>query len=780
MRGIDNSGFHLRVMTGAAAIVAGVAAVPAHAQVRSFDVQAQAAARGIPVFAKQAGVQIVASGKHIQTKRTNAVRGRYTVEEALRRLLADTGLAADGVNAATGIITIREASRGGPLHANVAEAEGEDIVVTARKREERLIEVPIALTAMRGSRLEKRGVRNLADVLQEAPGVAIVDGGNGNAQIAVRGISTTLGSNENGYYLDELPFTGINVPLVPDVRAWDLDRIEVLRGPQGTLFGEGSMGGTIRILTRNPALNGWEAKGVVTGSGTRGGKGDYGAKGAINIPILTDRVALRLAGTHEKIGGWTDDPFTDRRNVNDQRIDTFRAKLRIDPVDRLSLNASYWLYDGRFDSGNLAMDDGTLPLSVRPDNGMRYELVGATARYAFGGTELFYSFSHNRLDVDLSSPFLGGEIDTSSIIAVTAHELRMASTGAGPFKWTAGYYHRDASRTDLVLYPPLGIDSKDRATSRTNAVFGEATLTVAEAFDLTAGLRYFHDRLGGREENNGIVAPAGGKSYESFNPRFGLAWRPDRNVTVYATVAKGFRSGMTQSLMARVIGDALGIALPDNLSQDSLWSYELGAKADLLDGLVMLEGAVYRSRWKNVTVRRLLGDTGLNGLINSRGTRTTGVEFGASLRPAAGLTLAASGSWNNAAHVGEIPGTDIVRGTRVDDVPRLTLNGSVDYQRPVSAALTATGRIGVQHSSRRFSPSQTGSRAGDPITRIDARLAIEAATWSVALFGENLTNEKGAVSARSVTMPAPGVEEAYASRLRPLTIGIAISFNFDG
>ena len=328
------------------------------------------------------------------------------------------------------------------------------------------------------------------------------------------------------------------------------------------------------------------------------------------------------------------------------------------------------------------------------------------------------------------------------------------------------------------MFPLLEIDTNDKATSRTNAVFGEATWTVDGKVDLTAGLRYFHDRLDGRAQQGGVVSPIDGKSYESVNPRFSIAWRPDRDLTVYATVAKGFRSGMTQDLTARTIGESLGIELPDNLKQDSLWSYELGAKADLLDGLMLLEGAVYHSRWKDVAVRRLLGDTGLNGLINSHGTRTTGIEFSALLRPAKELTLAASGAWNNATHVADIPGTEIVRGARVDDVPRLTLNGSVDYRRPVSNALTASGRIGFQYSSRRFSPSQIGSRPGDPITRLDAQLAIEAATWSVALFAENLTNEKGAVSARSVAMLGSGIDEFYASRLRPLTVGIALSFNF--
>ncbi|MFD2137132.1 TonB-dependent receptor plug domain-containing protein [Novosphingobium resinovorum] len=152
-----------------------------------------------------------------------------------------------------------------------ADADG-DIIVTARKREERAVDVPIAVTAVSGAALEKRGAANLADFLQEAPGVGIYDGGSAlGTKITIRGISTSLGANENGYYLDDLPFTGVTVPLSPDVRAWDLDRVEILRGPQGTLFGEGSMGGTVRILTRGADLDQWEAKGLGMVSDTRGG-----------------------------------------------------------------------------------------------------------------------------------------------------------------------------------------------------------------------------------------------------------------------------------------------------------------------------------------------------------------------------------------------------------------------------------------------------------------------------------------------------------------------------
>ena len=220
-------------------------------------------------------------------------------------------------------------------------ASGDEIYVTARKRQERAIDVPIAISAVSGADLEKRGVQNLANFLQEAPGVGIYDRGNGLMKITIRGVSTSLGANENGYYLDDLPFTGVTVPLSPDVRAWDLDRVEVLRGPQGTLFGEGSLGGTVRVLTKNADLDNWEAKGSAYLSDTKGGGTNQGIKGAFNAPIVPGILGVRVAGTAEHLPGWIDNSTTGERNLNDQTFTTFRAKALFKPTDRLSINGSY-------------------------------------------------------------------------------------------------------------------------------------------------------------------------------------------------------------------------------------------------------------------------------------------------------------------------------------------------------------------------------------------------------------------------------------------------------
>lgn len=661
-----------------------------------------------------------------------------------------------------------------------AGSDPSDIIVTARKRAERALDVPIAITAFSGQSLEDRGARSLADVLQEAPGVGIYDSGSGVSKLTIRGISTSLGANENGYYLDDLPFTGVTVPITPDVRAWDLDRVEVLRGPQGTLFGEGSMGGTVRVLTRGADLNDWEVKGSSFLSTTEDGGTNYGLRGAANVPIIPGVLAARVAGTHERFDGWIDDPSTNRRNVNNQAFDTFRAKVRFDPTDRLSINGSYWLYNASFPAGGaVASDAGNVPLTNVLSSKAKYELFGLNARYDLGFAEIFYGFAHNDFSLPTSGSLLGGTLDSGVGVKVDSHELRMTSNPGPALQWTIGAYLRESKRDDTLVFPLLGLDNGTETRSTAKALFGEATYSIESVgIDLTAGLRYFTDNLRGSETNGGVAADVPGGKYESFNPRFSIAWHPQRNTTIYASAAKGFRSGQLQSLAAVSIGKLFGINLPPALAEDSIWTYELGAKAELLDRHLTIEGALFHSDWDNVTVRIPISTTGLNGLINSPGTKTNGVELNLTARPVPGLSLQAGGAYIDAGYKGVVAGTGIVQGSPVEDVARFTFNASGAYRFDLASGVRGDARISWQHTSPRDSVLSPIFIPGDVIDRIDARLGVDFGAINVALFVDNLTDDRGATSFRTVQPLGPGLDDITAPRLRPRTIGIETNIRF--
>lgn len=659
----------------------------------------------------------------------------------------------------------------------------DEIIVTARKREERAIDIPVAVSAVDGPRLERRGAGNLADFLQEAPGVGVYDGGSAlGTKITIRGISTSLGSNENGFYLDDLPFTGVTVPISPDVRAWDLDRVEILRGPQGTLFGEGSMGGTVRILTQGANLDEWEAKGLGMVSDTRGGGTNAGAKGAFNAPIIPGVLAVRVSGTHERYQGWVDNSDTGLNNVNDQTYNTFRAKLRFDPVERLSITGTYWNANSDFPGGgSTARDDGQQTRTTVPYSHNKQELYGATARYDLGGAELFYAYSHSDFFVSQQGASPMGSIDVGIGIDVNAHELRLNSTADKPLKWTVGAYARDSRRNDTVEFPAAGIDNDAQVDTRARALFGEATYTLPGVpVDLTAGLRYFEDKLRSVEANFGEVADQAGKTYHSWNPRFAVSWHPVADTTIYVSAAKGFRSGQIQPSVPYALAPAYGVELPIALSQDSIWTYELGAKAELWGRKLTLEGALFHSDWKDVAVRIPIPRTSFNGLVNSDGIRSRGAEAAVVFRPVPGLVLSGGGAYVDAQYISDVPGTAIVKGAAVDDVAKFTFNASADYSARVSDTVQVFGRIGWQHSSPRRNSSYPAFLPGDTIDRVDARVGVEVDGVTIALFADNLTNDNGAASFREVYQIGPEEFDITSNRLRPRTIGIEASFRFGG
>ena len=658
----------------------------------------------------------------------------------------------------------------------VAPTTLEEVVVTARKRSERQIDVPIALTSISGDALDQRGVSSVGAALSEVPGVNIYDRG-GSYKLSIRGISTSLGSNENGYYLDDLPFTGVTVPLNPDVRAWDIDRIEVLRGPQGTLFGEGSMGGTVRILTRDPEFNDWDAKLSLSGSSTSDGGTNRGAKAMINIPLVDDRLALRLAGTKEKFPGWIDNVVTGAQNVNLLEYTSYRAKLRFQPTDALSVGASYWHYKVDGPGGTSTADDrGDADQGVSLAAVIEYSLVGFSAAYDFGPVELAYSFADNSFELPQRGALFGGTLEASILIDVRSNELRLASQGDGPLQWTLGAYKREAIRRDAFVFALFGLNNTSRTDATSEALFGEATWSLSSApIDLTLGLRSVREDLKGQEANSGVPTPPAGGKYNSTNPRFIVAWRPNEAWRVYASAAKGYRSGQLQPSVSKGIGGALGIPLPDALSDDSIWTYELGTKASLADNRATFEAAIYQSDWKDVTVRIPLGATGFNGLINSKGIDVQGLEASLTTLLGEAWRLNLNASYSDAVFAGTVPGTGIKDGSPVDDHAKTTASMSLDYTTTVFGDLTGTGRFGVQYASERDFPSFGPPQylPGDTTTTMELRFGLESRHWGVQLFVDNLTDEDGAISPRAAQQ-VPGALPT-ATRFRPRTIGLQVN-----
>lgn len=641
------------------------------------------------------------------------------------------------------------------------------VTVTARKRDERQIDVPIAMTAFTGEQLDAMGMSSVADVLQVTPGAGTVNNGAGFTQVQIRGVSSSLGGNDNGYYLDEIPFTGVTVPWYPEARSWDIERVEVLKGPQGTLFGEGSMGGTVRILTRKPDFNYFNASVETSASTTSGGGDGWGVKTAVNIPLVEDRLAARVAATRESLPGWIDNSVTGQDDVNKQDVTTFRAKLRFAPVEQWNIDLSYWKYDSDApNGGHTAYDDGSNDAFTTDSD--KWDVTSLVSTYDFGGSQLVYAFA----DAELNSGSAGWLSPTSQYtsdinIKVRTQELRWSSTGSRVLDWTVGYYLREAERNDgfaLGDIPP----SESSQTNDAYAAFGELTWNLSTQWALTAGLRYFKDDVYGISYS-GDQEVVLDSAFDSWNPRFALSYKPAENVTLYASSARGFRSGQLQPITSLQLAEEAGIPLEHSLDPDSIQTYEIGAKALLADGRVSLEGAVFHSDWKGVAVRVPI-TAEINGLANSKGTENKGVELNLVYMPTRNLMLQVGGSWIDAVYVEDTPGTPLTKGTTVYNVADTSFSASASWSRPLRDGVSLVMRgSAVKESARKT--ALTAGTPGDPITMLDARVGLQSvAGWQAFIYGENLTNEDGALNARNML--------GAANRLRPRSYGVMLRYDY--
>ncbi len=776
---------YLACVTGLLSGLVSIHCDAADARTPSIAIQAQPLDAALRAFALQTGLQLVYLTDLARGLSTPGCAATTAPADALTELLAGTGLAFEFLNDRTVQIRMnagsglrKRAQRGqatGGAGSAVAEAPGiEEVVVTARKREERQIDVPMAMTVLSGESAALRVSNSLGEAMRGLPSRIVVDDGEGLPVLHLRRVASPLGANETSYYLDELAFTAVTVPSDPDIRSWDIERVEVLRGPQGTLFGDSSMSGTVRILTRNPELNEWDATVNLQASEMwRGGWSEV-YKGVVNVPLATDRLALRLAGTKESISGWIDDVATGEANVNSQDITTYRAKLLFRATDRLTFNASYWHYDGSFPRGSLTTEELPAPQFIKLGVKMKYNLTGLTATYDLGSATALYSFGHNSFTYPQSGNYILGPVFNGMDMNVTSNELRFSSRGRAAWEWTAGLYERTSHHRDSVLNVNVGTDSADAMRAQSLALFGEATYHLTGMpLSVSAGMRAARETLRGGEVLPEVVTLR--RSYFGVAPRFSAVWRLGDDARFYASVAKGYRPGQFQPSLSSELAADRGIQLPAVLRSDSIWTYELGTKADVGEWL-SVQAAAYHSAWDHPAIRVRLPMNDSVGLINTGGMKNQGVEATFAFAVARAWSFTLGGAYAQTEYTFNSAETGFQAGDTVGRAIRRSANASLDWHQPLFGGLTGIGRLSVQRNSPRplYSVSQHGYLAGDTITTVAARLGVAAERWSAFLFANNLTNDHGAAAGRFVA-PTPTGFETDAARLDPRAVGLELT-----
>lgn len=664
----------------------------------------------------------------------------------------------------------------------------EEIIVTAQKREQRLIDVPVAITALSGEELAQRGLSSIQDISFAVPGMAMREDGPGSYTIFMRGLSNQYGSDALvGVYLDEAPLSLTGFDQL-DSRVMDLERVEVLKGPQGTLYGQGSVAGAVRYITKDPVLDRFEGSVEASEAFIDGGDTKETFTGVVNLPIVKDKFALRLAGTAEQGGGWQDQAQAGIEDGNNQDLVNFRAKALWRVTDALDAEAMVVLHRNESKLG-LGYENPDRTITVAVDRArtlvpkyFEYNLYNLNLTYDFGGAQLLSATTY--IDHDHRYPFsyiggpetvYAGALEGTDARYVSAEqftqELRLVSAGEGPFEWTVGAFYRTLDRKleayydtlfGGVLFPVAYYLAEDSYESY--ALFADVAYGLTDRFEVGVGVRYFEDD---QETFDGTASEK--DSFDSVDPRVYASFKITDDMNVYASAAKGFRSG----------GFNRG-ALP-NYEPESLWSYELGMKGLTAGGALSFEVAAYYSDYSDMLRRGLVfveATTTFESLTSNVGNvEVKGIEGGITWRVTDNLALSTTASFIDS-EVTEVKATDATNivGDPVDYVADYSFTAGAHYSFNWGAALPGYARVDysyrdeVTYVDRTSFPAENVPQKSDAIGLVDARIGLE---WNAAwfeLYGTNLTNENKWID--------PYHQWTNANRTRPRAIGFKVGYNF--
>ena len=706
---------------------------------------------------------------------------------------------------------------------------GEDIVVTAQKREQTLIDVPQSVSVVSGATLERNTAFNLQDYAKLVPGLQIQQANLGEARVVLRGINTGGVAATVATYVDETPFGSssgqVNAAILTgEFDTFDVARVEVLRGPQGTLYGASSLGGVLKFITATPDASKVEGRARASVEATEHGDMSYMGSAMVNVP-LSNTLAVRASGFYRSYGGYIDSVGTAgsdvQKNINDADSYGGRVSALWKPNESVSVRLTAILQDLKNDAGSVVeADPGTLAIRYGgltqsqyfpTATDVRYRVYNGVVTAGLGFAELTSSTSYSTLKVSLlDDPTVqfgtalglytdetGPAVDIGQTQQTNTErftqEVRLASTSTGVLEWLVGGYYThekgailqflqayDRGTTTPFAGLPLLADIFLRSSYQEYAAFANATLHLGDRFDLSFGGRYSHNDQDASQGGTGLLAPPslGARSKEdvftwSVAPKFKLT----ESASLYGRVAKGFRPGGPNILPPIPAGVPVPPATYDS---DSLVSYEVGFKAETADRTFGIDIAAFHIDWQDVQLFAQIGDYGVNA--NGGSAKSDGVEFTATLRPATGFLFSVNGTYTDARLTAA---TDPLIGGRDGDalpfVPDWSVAVNADYDWRIGDTTAYVG------GSIRLLDRQSGNydaaylaTYGRQITLpsyevVDLRAGVVFGRFSIEAYAKNLTDSRGRTSAVPDVSPFGSV---LTGIIRPRTVGVTLGAGF--
>ncbi|MFM0044846.1 TonB-dependent receptor [Paraburkholderia metrosideri] len=694
------------------------------------------------------------------------------------------------------------------------------VEITANRRREPAREVPMQVNALSAQELQRKGDASMRDYLTKEPGVSLSSVGAGNAQITMRGITTgTDISPTVGVYVDEVPFGsstiyGSGSQLSLDMGLLDLNHIELLRGPQGTLYGAGAMGGLLKYVTNEP-----DTEGGITGhagimfSGTDHGGLNHTESAVVNVPIKQDVAALRVSAFNQQDGGYVNRVGSDpEKGVDGASTRGGRASLTVTPTNALTVRLTATTQQIKRD-GTASVDynfytrqpvygDLTQNRLVDEPFDQIIELYSANIEYDFGWARLnaisAYQTIRSSQTSDDSSVYpgiLNAQFGAPLFRTAAANlaistdkftqELRLTSPANRKLEWIAGLFYtseRTSQNQSLTATGPTTslnlLTNQFPSTYKEYAAYGDLTYHFTSRLSATAGLRIAHNDQTFSAIASGPLAGSGNQPGQSADTSktylFTLGYLVTQNSSLYGRIASGYRPGGPQPSYHDPV---TGQMSPGTFNPDTLTSYEVGYKADFLDKRASLSVSAFDIEWKNIQLNTIINTLGV--VANGGKARSRGLEFFGTLNPTPQWHLGAGLTYLDSRLTQDVPGIGAVSGDRLPNTPDFSATLNLDYLFNVASYRAYVGAteayIGPRNSN--FPGSKTAPNFNMPgYFTTDLRAGIDLRKANVSFFVHNLFNRRGMQAAGSSFVPLGG--PASVIFIQPLTVGMQVDVPF--
>ncbi len=686
------------------------------------------------------------------------------------------------------------------------------VVVSATRRREPVREVPLRVEILNAENLARTGAASLSDTIGALPGVDVkTNGGPGRGAVTMRGVS--VGEQQVatvGVYVDDVAFgsssafvAGGNTAL--DLSLLDLHHIEVLRGPQGTLYGAGAMGGLLKYVTHEPDSTQFSGKVGLGVRSSQGGALGHTENAVLNVPLSENVAAFRVAAFNDHEGGYIKAVgLAAGDHINDGNTRGARVSVLLEPTSKMKLRLSALSQEIRrngtniveydINTGQPVYGDLTRHLDIGEPYTIKTRLGSADFEYDFGWARFNAIASTQRFDSGTgqdATALLGNNpafdfvsLNNAVGLRKQTQELRLTSP-RGTVEWLLGFFNgKETGHVGQRLWAQTAGASGEMTLTTTGqpssyrerALYGDLTWNINPSWSLIGGVRVARNNQDYSVYVNETLNSDASSADTATTYLSTLRYAIDKTSNVYFRAASGYRPGGPNSPAIDANGQVIP-GTPQTFSHDTLWSYELGYKADLLDKRLNLEAALFNIEWKDLQQPKAIGASTI--IVNAGKARVRGLELAAHYKLDEHWNLDGSLAWTDPKLTEDAPALGPA-GSRMPNSAKLAYALGVRYGFDLAGNPSFAG-LNVRHVGQRnagfdAAGSSVPNFSQPAYTLADASWGLDLGAWQISAFVRNLTNKR-AILAADTALTAFGLP-LNVTPAQPRTVGATVSFNF--